>query len=159
MSSLPSTAVAEPMRSVHSELLGEIRVREEDVLTFEQGLLGFPMCREFLLVPVTREGTWWLQSAEYPSLAFLVVDPFMFYPEYALELNTGELELLSAADPSDVLVLGIVTLPQLAEEGCTVNLQGPVAVNLRERTGMQVAMADAKFGVRCPIDLSLASAT
>ena len=62
---------------VESELLGEVSVEQDELITFPTGLLGFPACREFVLIPSEREGLYWLQSAEPSPLAFLLVDPFL----------------------------------------------------------------------------------
>lgn len=137
---------------VASDVLGETTAPADSVLTFPAGLFGFPECRRFTLLPAGREGLYWLQSLEHSALAFLLVDPFPFFPGYSVELDGSDRRELCARGASDVAVLAIVTLPQEREARPTANLQGPVALNLRMGLGRQLAVADAEWGVRCAFD-------
>lgn len=143
-----------PAMTVKSDLLGPLSVAPEEVIAFPSGLFGFPECRRFVLVPGAREGTYWLQSAEHGALAFLLVDPFLFFHDYAVDLGATDRAELEVEDASDVLVLTIVTLPRTRREPPTTNLQGPVAFNLRTRRGKQVAISERDLGLRVPVDLS-----
>ena len=141
---------------VHSDLLGPISVAASELITFPAGLFGFPECRSFVLVAAARDGMFWLQSAEYGTLAFLVVDPFLFFADYAVDLAPVELAKLEAKEAADLAILAIVTLPRSRDDQATANLQGPIAFNLRSRLAKQIAIPDSDFGVQCPIDLAMA---
>ncbi|MDQ6827245.1 MAG: flagellar assembly protein FliW [Gemmatimonadota bacterium] len=140
---------------VHSDLLGPISVSAGEIIIFPAGLFGFPECRSFVLVATARDGMFWLQSAEYGTLAFLVVDPFLFFADYSVDLAPIELAKLEAKDATDIAVLTIVTLPRSRDDIATANLQGPIAFNLGSRLAKQIAIPDSDFGVQCPIDLSM----
>jgi len=152
--SLNAALAFEPSMTVHSDLLGPLTVAPEDVVRFPSGLFGFPECREFVLVPGSREGTYWLQSVEHGTLAFLLVDPFLFFDDYAVDLGAADRAELEVEEASDVMVLTIVTLPRTRREPPTTNLQGPLALNLRSRKGKQVAISERDLGLRVPVDLS-----
>ena len=139
---------------VASDLLGEVVVEEDELITFPAGLLGFPATRTFILIPSEREGMYWLQSVEQSPLAFLLVDPFVAVPGFAVDVGAGDLAELEAKEEADVAVLAIVTLASPSAGGCTVNLQGPVALNLRARRAKQLAVPESRYGVRHPIDLA-----
>lgn len=143
-----------PAMTVHSELLGPLAVAPEEVVAFPSGLFGFPECRGFVLVQGGRAGTYWLQSAEHGALAFLLVDPFLFFDDYAVDLGPADRAELEVEAASDVMVLTIVTLPRTRREPPTTNLQGPLALNLRTRRGKQVAVSEREWGLRVPVDLS-----
>lgn len=150
----PALAYAYPAPMiVHSDLLGPITVDADELLEFPQGLYGFPECRSFVLVPSERDGMYWLQSADYTPLAFLLVDPFLFFEEYVVDLPSTEMAELAADPDSNVAILAIVSLPGSRAEKPTANLQGPVAINLTGGRGKQIAISDSDFGVRCPFDL------
>ena len=138
---------------VASDLLGEVSVEEDELITFPTGLLGFPACRQFVLIPSERQGLFWLQSAEHSPLAFLLVDPFLAVEGFAVDVGQGDLAELEAQGESDLAVLAIVTLGRPEAGGSTANLQGPVAFNLRTRRAKQLAVPNSDFGVRYPIDL------
>ena len=139
--------------TVASDLLGVLNVRQSEVLSFPSGLLGFPECRSFALVSARTAGLYWLQSVDYPVLAFLLVDPFLVFETYAVNLTPQDMASLDVSNPAEVAVLAIVTLSRNPGESATANLQGPVAVSLSARTGKQIAVNSPEFGVRCPLDL------
>lgn len=144
--SMPSTT------TVASDLLGTLTVESSTVLTFQKGLLGFPECREFVLLPSEREHVYWLQSVQYASLAFLLVDPFVFFPGYTVDLAATEL-VRRPGGPDEITLLAIVTLPRTRDERPTANLQGPVVIDLRLGQGQQLVIADSSYGIREAFDL------
>lgn len=138
------------MISVTSDILGTLAVDSQSVLNFPRGLLGFPECRSFVLLPSERPHVYWLQSVEYSSLAFLLVDPFIFFEGYTLDLATTEIH---TASPDQVSVLAIVTLPGEAGERPTANLQGPVVITTPVGEGRQVVLAESSYGIRESFEL------
>jgi flagellar assembly factor FliW len=139
---------------VESTLLGKLHVRSDDMLLFPAGLLGFPECRRFALLRGAREGLFWLQSMEYPTLAFLLVDPFMVETNYSFDVQATQIADLGPASPADVGLLSVVTLPADRNDQPTVNLQGPLIINFRTRQAKQVVSGDDQHGVRRPLDLA-----
>jgi flagellar assembly factor FliW len=145
---------AEPTTvTVRSDLLGELQVRSNDALHFNNGMLGFPECRRFALVRAERDGLFWLQSMEYSTLAFLLVDPFAVVREYSIDVAPSQLAELGAYRPADIGLLSVVTLPAGPGEQPTANLQGPIAINFATRMAKQLVLSETDFGVRVPIDL------
>jgi len=131
--------------------IGPIRIE------FADGLIGLPEQRAFLLSRAAAPGTFWLESAEYERLAFLLVDPFPFFDGYSVELDSAQLRDVLADDPSDIAVLAIVTLPPEPDGVCTANLQAPLAINLRTGRARQIVLAHTDFGTRCPLAWDLAA--
>lgn len=151
----PAPALPDAPLSVPSEVLGPLTVAPAEVLTFEHGVLGFPACRRFVLLPAGRPGLFWLQSVEHSALTFLLADPFALVPGYTLDVAAAEGgETLAGASPSDVIALAILTLPATRAELPTANLQGPVVIDLRARRGRQVVVTSGEYGLRHPVDLS-----
>lgn len=138
---------------VPSTLFGPLRVPADTCVHFPDGLLGYAAQERFVLLPAAPEGVYWLQSCDEGSLAFLLVDPFAFIPEYAVDLPDDHAVAVGSDAPGDVVVLGIVTLPRAPGELSTVNLQGPLCVNLRTRTGCQRVSETSAYGTRHPIAL------
>ena len=139
--------------AVTSNLLGALTVPAASVFTFPAGMYGFPECRRFALVPGGREGLFWLQSLEHATLIFLLADPFHFFPDYAVELSSGDRTELQVAEASDVAVLCVVTLPRTRDEAPTANVQGPVALNVATRLGRQMALGAPGLDVRRALPL------
>ena len=134
-------------------MLGDLQVRSSDALYFANGMLGFPECRRFALVRAEHDGLFWLQSIEYSTLAFLLVDPFAVVPDYSIDVAPSQLADLGAYRPADIALLSVVTLPAVPTDQPTANLQGPIAINFATRAAKQLVMSETDFGVRCPIDL------
>ena len=156
----PSAASAhdEPL-VVASDVLGSLTVARAEVLHFPQGLYGFPECRSWVLIPTNREGLFWLQSAEHAPLAFLLVDPFTHFPGYAVDLSPTELARVGTNEPSEIIVLAIVTVGSRDGGPPTANLQGPVVLNMRARCGFQIVLSVEGYGVREPFTIEETTAT
>lgn len=152
MNSVLATATPHRM-TVQSDLLGPLDAEPEELIFFPGGMFGFPECRIFVLVPASRDGLYWLQSADHGTLAFLLADPFVFFADYQVELSPADRAELQVAAPADVVILAIVTLPRSREDLPTANLQGPIAINLTARRAKQLALADSGFGIREPLKL------
>jgi flagellar assembly factor FliW len=139
---------------VHSDLLGDLRVRTMDLLHFPAGMLGFPECRRFALLRGGRDGLFWLQSTEYSALVFLLVDPFAIEENYSFDVQPSQIVELGPGESSDIGLLAVVTLPADRGELPTVNLQGPLVINFKTRYAKQVVSGDDQHGVRRPLDLA-----
>jgi flagellar assembly factor FliW len=143
-----------PLVIVDSRLFGALTVAPEEVFHFPVGVYGFPECRSFVMLTAEREGFYWLQSVEHSALAFMLVDPFLYFEGYVVDLGATDRGDLQVTDAGDTAIFGIVTLPRSSDEPPTVNLQGPLALNMRARLGKQLALQDSDYGVRCPLDLA-----
>jgi flagellar assembly factor FliW len=144
------------LMTISSDLLGPIEVDPDELFEFRQGLFGFPQCHSFGLVGAERTGLYWLQSVEHSALTFLLVDPFIYFPDYAVDLSPLDLRELDVSVASEVLILAIVTLPPARTQLPTANLQGPVALNARTRTAKQLVREDNAQGTRCSFDIEKA---
>ena len=132
---------------VLSKPSGEIEVDERQKLRFPSGLFGFEGLREFVLLDATQQPFYWLQSLEEPSVAFVLIDPLLFRPDYRPEVEPEELAEIGIGSPDDLLVLAIVTIHE-SQKGMTANLQGPLLLNRSARLGRQSISADPRWGVR-----------
>ena len=154
MSTSPSSAINDSTSmEVESQILGALQVESEDCFSIPGGLLGFPACEQFVLVPSERPSFFWLQSADCGALAFLLVDPFALFDDFFVDLPEGDLVPLKAAKDSEIAILAIVTLPGKEGDTPTANLQGILAFNLNQRMARQVVLQNSPYGVRWPLDM------
>lgn len=155
----PSAAVSVPASTpfvdVTSDLFGTISVPEDAILTFPAGIYGFEGCTTYIVVEAQLPGFFWLQSTERSSLLFLLADPFMHAPGYDVTLDAATREALHAEREEDVGLLAIVTLPLTEEQEATLNLQGPIALNMATRMARQLVLEDTRWGCRHPVDLEV----
>jgi flagellar assembly factor FliW len=138
---------------VASDVLGPLTVGRAELLQFPQGLYGFPECQGWVLVPTKREGLFWLQSTQHAPLAFLLVDPFMHFPGYAVDLSGADLARVGTSEPSEIILLAVVTVGSRAGAPPTANLQGPVVLNMRARQGFQIVLSVEGYGTREPFSI------
>jgi len=119
------------------EVVGRVRV------VFEEGIFGFEDVREYDLVESGDPGPFrWLRATS-GNLAFILVDPLLFWPDYDPDLGEACPDL-DITDRSDVLLYVIVTVPDdplLA----TANLFAPLVVNARTGQGRQVPLRGSGF--------------
>lgn len=159
MSAALSLSSPTPERTIASAVLGDVIISLETLFQFPEGLHGFERHQEYVLVPTKRAGFFWLQSAEEPGLAFLLVDPFQLQVGYEVDLGAGDQVFLDLQQPDDALVLTVVTLPSSKSGTMTTNLRGPLVLNVRTRKGRQVVRADERYGLQEPVVLGTVAAS
>ncbi|MFN3689855.1 MAG: flagellar assembly protein FliW [Fimbriimonadales bacterium] len=131
---------------------GTITIQADDILTFEDGLVGLGQYRRFVLIQHDSEGPfWWLQSVEEPSLALLLIDPWYFRPDYEVVLSDAEVERLRLSESTPRAVLTTVSIPPGKPHAMTSNLLAPLVINLELRIGRQVILDDERYHTRHPI--------
>jgi flagellar assembly factor FliW len=121
-------------------------------LHFAAGLPGFPRSHRFSVTPWGEIGSPFMTmtSIEDPSVGFIVVSPWVFYPDYDFELDEATTVKLGLVEPTDCVVLCIVTLASDPQHA-TVNLLGPIVVNRFTREACQTVLPTAQYNVRTPI--------
>ena len=140
---------------VASSRFGTLDATEDQLVSIDGGLLGFPDAIRFVRLPVDdAEGWEWLQSTNDGDLAFLVISAFRFFPDYDIELPDGDVKALELDNPADADVLALVTIRHTDEGGIasvTANLLGPLVINRRSGIGRQVVLSDSQHSTREPV--------
>lgn len=132
---------------VESKALGAVEVDERQVLSFPQGLFGFEQHHEFALLDARQPPFYWLQSTAQQQVAFVLLDPLVFRPDYSLDVDESELAEIGVETGTDALCFAIVTIPDTVNE-MTANLQGPVVVNRDTRVARQFISHNPAWQVR-----------
>ncbi|TAJ31106.1 MAG: flagellar assembly protein FliW [Nitrospirae bacterium] len=128
---------------VTTSRFGEIEFRDEAMLIFTSGIIGFPSATRYVILDHDREVPFkWLQSVDDGSLAFVIMDPALFKPDYRVVLEPDERAELRMAEGDDLTVCVILTVPSSDPRSITANLQGPVVVNRRTRLAKQIILRD-----------------
>lgn len=129
--------------------IGALVIDRSKTIRFPRGLIGFESLREFALVEF-KPGTpfHFLQSLETPGMGMMLADPFSFLPNYEIRLAAAEERILRVRSIRDLVILVTVTVPRGNPEGTTLNLTGPVCVNVQERLGLQSPQIDLRLPSR-----------
>src|SRR5437899_935766 len=133
---------------IQTTRFGVVTVDSDHVTTFPRGLLGISTTEpaRFALLQSAESGAfYWLQSADDPQLAFLVVDPSLFLKDYQVSIREETQEDLDLADAKDGQILVICNR---AGEWITGNLLGPLVINTRTRVAGQVVLTEKKWTCR-----------
>ncbi|MDR2344246.1 MAG: flagellar assembly protein FliW [Spirochaetaceae bacterium] len=132
---------------VVTKAYGPIDVSERQKILFPSGLFGFESVKDYVMLDAEQQPFFWLQSTESVGVAFIMISPFLFRPDYELDLGDDELSDIGLSSPEAALVFSIVTVP--ADGGpMTANLQGPVVINRDTRMGKQLILNDPRWKTR-----------
>ncbi len=128
---------------------GPVEYSAQDVVTFPDGIIGFPKCNSFLLFQ-HKEGSAfrWLQSIDQPELAFLVVEAVQFVQEYEFQIGQSVVATIELTEESPYLVYTVVTIPKGNPEGMTLNLAGPIVINAANQKAKQLVLEDPRWPLR-----------
>jgi len=126
---------------------GEIEVSEKQKIHFREGLFGFEGIKDYFLLD-SREGPfYWMQAADCPELAFVLVNPRIFKGDYELKLRDDDYKAIDAQDRSDVIDFAIVTVPE-DHQKISANLMGPIIINRKNRVARQAISENDEYTVK-----------
>lgn len=120
-------------------------------MSFDEGLIGCPQWRRFVVEPnVAGPAIHLLRCLDVEGIAVYAGDPFTILPDYEFEIADPDAEALGLGDPKDALVLVVLTIHD-DPPGVTANLLGPLVVNARTGRGRQLVLGTSEYSVRHPV--------
>ena len=124
---------------------GQIAFEEKEILFLPKGILGFSQLSKYVIIEKDEYGPFkWLQSVEESDIAFVIVDPTFFFPDYKLELHEKELEELNFQQMKELILYVIVTVPSDPSQ-VSADLLGPLVINFKKRIAKQVVMPNSPY--------------
>jgi flagellar assembly factor FliW len=129
---------------VSTKAFGIVEVNEKQKITFPRGLLGFESYTDFILMDAEQQPFYWLQSIDAEQVAFVLLNPFLFRPDYEMDINNEELLPIEITDPAKAVIFSIVTIPK-DNSPMTANLQGPLVINRDSHLGIQAVLTDSRW--------------
>lgn len=140
------------MIKINTTRFGEIEVEDKLVIRFPDGLIGFPGLETFTIIEHKPGSPFmWLQSMDSPDLAFVVMNPLLVKNDYLQDAPPQDCELIKSENGQDPIVLAIATIPHGEVQKMTVNLQGPLVIDLKTRTGKQVILSTPEYNTKHPV--------
>jgi flagellar assembly factor FliW len=141
---------------VSTKAYGMVEVNEHQKITFPSGLFGFESLKDYVLLDAAQQPFYWLQSLDEVNIAFILIDPFIFRPDYEMDINNEELLPIGITESEKAVIFSIVTIPP--DNGpMTANLQGPLVINRESRLGIQAVLTDSRWKTKHDIMAELAS--
>ena len=141
---------------VDTKAFGFAEVDEKQKVIIPQGLFGFENYTEYVILDAEHQPFFWLQSTELQEIAFILINPFLFRKDYEVNISNEEQAEIGLASPDNALIFVIVTIPQDGGP-MTANLQGPLVVDKKTMTGMQVILSDNKWRTKHDIMAELSA--
>jgi len=136
---------------VKTSRFGELDVPRDKIIHMPLGILGFQNSFNYFILDHADDSPFkWLQSADEPDLAFVIIDPYLFKPDYNIEVTTEDLVPIQTGDVDEIVVAVLVSIhgdPRLM----TANLLAPVLVNYKKMLGMQIVLNNSNYTTRCNI--------
>ena len=130
---------------------GEVEVEEREIWEFPKGIPGFLEEKQFYLYHLTDHELFSiLQSVNNKEIAFIITNPFAFFPEYDFTLDDNVVDFLQLENSSDVLTLVILTLGDTLSNS-TANLQAPLIMNIKNKRAKQVILHDTDYQTKHPM--------
>jgi flagellar assembly factor FliW len=130
---------------IATKAYGFVDIDERQIITFPRGLFGFEPLKEYALMDAERQPFYWLQSVDNEQIAFVLIDPFLFRPDYEMNIDNEELLPIGINDPAKAMIFSIVTIPPDEKSPMTANLQGPLVINRDTRLGIQAVLTDSRW--------------
>jgi flagellar assembly factor FliW len=134
---------------VKTTRFGEIEIKLDDTLELPAGLIGFPELKRYVLLDHDNKGSpfKWLQSLDDGAIAFVLINPLLFKPDYMVEVTEAEVSDLDLKNEEDAVISVIVTIPT-NPQNMTANLKAPLVFNLRNRRGKQLVLSNSAYTTR-----------
>ncbi|MEM9660383.1 MAG: flagellar assembly protein FliW, partial [Planctomycetota bacterium] len=119
---------------------GRLSIDPEDLLTFEQGIIGLRDLRRWLVLADSQNALLgWLQSVDSAETALGIVNPRRFLPDYRVRVGRRDIQTLQLTHVRDAHVLAVISR---SAGGLSLNLRAPLVVNVEGRCGCQVIARD-----------------
>ncbi|MBK7104409.1 MAG: flagellar assembly protein FliW [Ignavibacteriae bacterium] len=121
---------------IQNKQFGEIEYKEDSILKFKEGILGFEELKNFILINEKDSFFSWLTSVDQPEIIF---------PLFPIELLQEEFSKENNFEP-----YGIVRLDK-QPENITINLKAPVFIDHNEKIGFQKISENEELPLDYPL--------
>lgn len=133
---------------VNTTRFGELEVKNEDIINFSEGLLGFEKLTKFFVVdPGDSTLILWLQSTEDASIAFPIIEPKIFKPDYIAKLLPSDMNSVELENINNAKIYSILTIPTDIT-AMNANLKAPIVINNEKNIARQIVLQDNKLSVK-----------
>ena len=137
-----------------NRLFGKIDVKDEKVIEFPQGILGFEELKRFTLVFDSEKseatGLNFMVSLDDPAFMMPVVTAVAVKPDYSPKISAEVEKAIGPLTEENVLVLVTMTIPSDITQ-MTVNLNAPIIINIDTNKAVQSMVENEGYDIKYPI--------
>jgi flagellar assembly factor FliW len=140
---------------IHTVNFGSLEVPEDKIITFKEGLPGFPQIHRFAVLELEELKPFqYLQALEDPPISLFIINPFIVDSSYEFRLTDSDMEDVNSTNSAELAVYAVATIPEDPNEA-TLNLMAPIVINDKGRCGKQVILHESKYSVKHPLFKSI----
>jgi flagellar assembly factor FliW len=144
-----STGLPAQTLTVPTTRFGTIEVEEEIIVTLPEGIIGFEQWKRYVIIRHDEQTSFrWFQAIDTPEVAFPILEPREFRPDYAPTVSEADARMLGITAETPVLLFAVITVPPSNPQEMTANLLGPILINGFTRIGKQVIVQDEEYSTR-----------
>ena len=137
---------------VNTTRFGAVTINKKKIIDMPFGMLGFPDKKRFFILQHKENSPFfWYQSVDEPSLAFVIMSPFHFMPDYAVDVERVSKEMSWDEEENSVDLYVIVNIPKGLPDKMTANLIGPILINNKALQAVQMIIADSDYSHKFPL--------
>lgn len=114
--------------TIQSSRFGAVEIPDEAVLEFPWGIIGLPGHRWALLARDADSDFRWLHSIDHPDVALPVTNPWLFFPEYAVDVPDDDAQRIGISQSGDADVYVTVRAGEALED-FRANLRAPILIH------------------------------
>jgi len=138
--------------TINTTRFGEVRIDLSRIIHFPEGILGFPDEKRFVILEHKPGSPFcWLQSVDTPELAFVMMDPLLVKDDYLTGLPAPEKQMLEGEGEGKYALFSFVTIPRGEVQKMTINLLGPIFIDVESKIGRQLVLANSDYDTRYPV--------
>ena len=138
--------------TTETRLFGTITIEDEKLITFPEGIVGFPFMKQFALIRDEENenaAIMWLQSMEESQFAMPVIEPNLIEANYNPVVDDEYLAPVGDISPEQTYSLVTITVPADIEK-MTANLKAPIVINMSNNKDVKSIVED-DYQVKHPI--------
>ncbi|MFN3531105.1 MAG: flagellar assembly protein FliW [Candidatus Brocadia sp.] len=137
--------------NLSTEKFGNLRIEKENIITFDNGILGFEDLKQFVIVDIEECLPFeWLISVKEPLIAFPILNPMPFFTDYDPLKSIDDLSSLGTRNTKNVEIFCTVTLGNSPSD-VTINLKGPIIINMKNKKGRQFVLTEDYYSLHHPL--------
>lgn len=130
--------------TTETRLFGEITIADDKLITFPEGIVGFPFLEKFALIHDAENENapiMWLQSMDEPDFAMPVIEPGLVMEGYNPTVDDEYLAPVGELPEEQIYLLVTITVPPEIEK-MSVNLKAPIVINMTNNKAVQIIVED-----------------
>lgn len=131
---------------INTRQFGEMSIDDDKIINMPDGIPGFRQQKRYVILEKKETSPFYLfQCVDDPNLAFVVMDPLRFYPEYTLSVKDFDNTIKWEFEKEELSCFVIITIPQGKPEDMTANFMAPIVINNERKEGMQLILQGSPY--------------